>query len=96
MKMSITQTEMEHMAKLCKLEIAEEDKQEAAAAFFAVINYARQLQEADISNIEPTTHVLPLVNVLREDKLIPCLPREQALALAPESEEGFFKVPSIL
>jgi aspartyl-tRNA(Asn)/glutamyl-tRNA(Gln) amidotransferase subunit C len=62
----------------------------------ALADYARQLQEVDISAIEPTTHVLPLQNVFREDKIVTCLPRDVALALAPESEDGFYRVPSIL
>jgi len=94
--MAISLHEVEHVAELCKLEITEEEKQQVAAALSAIVDYMEQLQEVDISNVAPTTHVLSLANVFREDELIPCLPREQALALAPESEDGFFKVPRIL
>ena len=94
--MAITLQDVEYVARLSKLEIAEEKKQQVAVKLSAIIDYMQQLQEIDVSSVEPTTHVLPLTNVFREDKIAPCLPREQALALAPESEEGFFKVPSIL
>jgi aspartyl-tRNA(Asn)/glutamyl-tRNA(Gln) amidotransferase subunit C len=94
--MSITLQDVEHVAKLSKLELTEEEKVRALAALSAIADQMQQLQGADISNVKPTTHVLPLDNVFREDALIPCLLREQALALAPECEKGFFKVPSIL
>lgn len=94
--MAITQTEIEHVAKLAKLDIPEERKQHVALKISSLLEYMRQLQELDITGIEPTTLVLPLTNVFREDKTTPCLPREEALSLAPESEDGYFKVPSIL
>jgi aspartyl-tRNA(Asn)/glutamyl-tRNA(Gln) amidotransferase subunit C len=94
--MPISLQDVEHVAKLSKLELAEGEKQQMAAALSAIVDYMQQLQEVDISQVKPTTHALPLRNVFRGDELIPCLPREQALALAPESENGFFKVPSIL
>jgi aspartyl-tRNA(Asn)/glutamyl-tRNA(Gln) amidotransferase subunit C len=96
MQMSISLQEVEYVAKLSKLQITEEEKPRCAAALSAIVDYMQQLQEVDISQVAPTTHVLPLENIFRKDELIPCLPREQALALAPESADGFFKVPSIL
>jgi aspartyl-tRNA(Asn)/glutamyl-tRNA(Gln) amidotransferase subunit C len=96
MRMAITLDEVEYVARLSKLEIEEDKKQQIAAAFSDILDYMQQLQEVDISNVAPTTHVLPLENVYREDKLLPCLSREQALGLAPERVEGFFKVPRIL
>ena len=94
--MPMTLQDVEHVAGLSKLELADDEKQRATVKLAAIIDYVQQLQEADISNVEPTINVLALENVFREDALIPCLPREQALALAPDSEGGFFKVPSIL
>ena len=94
--MSITLQDVEHVAGLSKLELTEDEKQRATVKLAAIIDHMQQLQEADISNVAPTVNVLELENVFREDALIPCLPREQALAMAPDSEGGFFKVPSIL
>ena len=94
--MSITLQNVVHVAKLSKLEVTEDNKQQAVVSLSAIVDYMQQLQEVDISSIEPTINVLPHNNVFREDALIPCLSREQALALAPESENGFFKAPSIL
>jgi len=94
--MVITQAEIEHLGKLAKVDIPEERKQQVTQKISSLLEYMQQLQGLDITGIEPTTLVLPLVNVFREDKIAPCLPREEALALAPESEDGYFKVPSIL
>lgn len=94
--MTITSNEVEHIAKLSKLETVQEDKEQVAVKLAAIVDYTQQLRELDISGVEPTTHVLPLTNVFRDDECVPCLPREQVLALAPEREDGFFKVPSIL
>jgi aspartyl-tRNA(Asn)/glutamyl-tRNA(Gln) amidotransferase subunit C len=88
--------EVEQVAKLSKLEIEPNNKGQVTVKLASIVDYLQQLQEADVSDIKPTTHVLPQTNVFREDALMPCLPREQALDLAPVSEEGFFKVPSIL
>ena len=94
--MTITLQEVEHVAGLSKLELTEDEKQRAAVKLAAMLDYAQQLQEVDITGVQPAAHVLPLTNVFRADEVVPCLPREAALALAPESEDGFFKVPSIL
>lgn len=94
--MTITSNEVEHVARLSKLEIDPEDTGRLTLKLAAITDYMRLLEEEDVSGVEPTTHVLQLTNVFREDELIPCLPREEALAIAPESERGFFKVPSIL
>jgi len=94
--MEITVNEVEHVAKLSKFEIAADIIEQVSLQLSAVIDYMRPLQEVDICGIEPTTHVLQLTNAFREDERLPCLPQEQALALAPEREGGFFKAPSIL
>lgn len=94
--MTITTAELEHVAKLAKLEVTENQQQYVLSRISSILDYMRQLQEVDVTGVTPTTHVLQLTNVFREDEPLPCLPREQALALAPEHEGGYFKVPSIL
>jgi len=94
--MAITLQEAEHVAELAKLEIAASEKQDVTAKLSAVIDYLQQLQEVDISQVEPMIRVLPQVNVFREDEIHPGLSLDEVLANAPESEQGFFKVPSIL
>ena len=55
-----------------------------------------QLAEVDTAGVEPTSHVLPLTNVLRADEPRPCLPNAEALANAPAAEQGHFAVPKII
>jgi len=94
--MEITQKEVEHVAKLARLDIGEDEKGTFARQLSAVLTYMDQLKEVETSGVEPTTTVLPAVNVFRDDVVRPSLPREQALANAPEQSEGFFSVPRIL
>lgn len=94
--MTITPADLDYVAKLAKLEVTQAERQQVMLKFSSMIDYMRQLQELDTTDIEPTTHVLHLFNVFRADEIKPCLPREQALANAPEREGGYFKVPSIL
>ena len=62
----------------------------------AITDFAEQLKELDTTNVEPTTHVLPLVNVLREDEAIKGLDREVMMLNVKEQEAGQVKVPSIM
>ncbi|MCL1816726.1 MAG: Asp-tRNA(Asn)/Glu-tRNA(Gln) amidotransferase subunit GatC [Clostridiales bacterium] len=94
--MTITMEKTEQIAKLCKLELSAEEEPWLTGKMAAVVDFVGQLQEADIAGVDPTINVLPLKNVFREDETISSITREQALALAPESEGGYFRVPSIL
>lgn len=94
--MSITIGDVEYVAKLAKLELEPSEKAEYTEKLNSILEYMQQLQELDTRDIEPTTHVLPLNNVFREDELKPCLPREKALQNAPDQVDGYFRVPRIL
>ena len=62
----------------------------------SIITFAEQLNELDTTYIEPTTHVLHMKNVLREDKPSPGLPREEVLKNAPDHQDGQIRVPGIM
>ena len=62
----------------------------------AVLEHARDVEALDVSDVPPTAHPLPLVNVLRDDVVIPSLDRAEVLAQAPEVEDYRFRVPRIL
>jgi aspartyl-tRNA(Asn)/glutamyl-tRNA(Gln) amidotransferase subunit C len=94
--MAISIQDVEYVAKLAKLEFTEEEKVSYQKKLDAILCYMEQLQQLDTTNIEPTTHVLPLENVFREDKVGVCLSNEDALANAPDQADGYFKVPKIL
>ena len=93
----ISRSDVEHVAKLAHLSFNEEELADCMEKLGSVLEYMQQLRKIDTSDVPPTTHVLNLENVFREDEAGPTLPREQALANAPEVAEGkFFHVPRII
>ncbi len=88
--------EVKHVANLARLAITEEEAEKFTKQLDAIITFAEQLNELDTENVEPTSHVLEIKNVLREDIPQKGLPQEDVLKNAPEEKDGQFKVPSIL
>lgn len=84
------------MALLARLELTEEEKELYTQHLNKILNAAKALQELDTTNIPPTSHVLPIQNVFREDRVGESIDPEKVLAIAPEREESFFKVPKIV
>lgn len=93
---SITVKDVEHVAALARLALSDAEKEMFAEQLGAILRYVDKLNELDTTGVEPTSHVLPLANVMREDEPRPSWPREQVLANAPDEENGQFKVPSVL
>jgi aspartyl-tRNA(Asn)/glutamyl-tRNA(Gln) amidotransferase subunit C len=94
--MEISKEQVEHVAKLARLEVSEDEKAMFARQLSAILTYMEQLKEVGTEGVEPTATVLPTENVFREDEVKPSLTQEQALANAPDQAEGFFRVPKIL
>jgi aspartyl-tRNA(Asn)/glutamyl-tRNA(Gln) amidotransferase subunit C len=94
--MEITQKEVEHVAKLARLELTEDEMVTFARQLSAILTYMDQLKSLDTNGIEPTATVLPTANVFRDDQVRPSLPREKALSKALDQLDGFFRVPRIL
>jgi aspartyl-tRNA(Asn)/glutamyl-tRNA(Gln) amidotransferase subunit C len=94
--MSILLKDVEHVAKLARLELSDEEKQVFTEQLNNILKYAEQLNSLDTEGIEPTSHAMPLLNVMREDKIHNSLPHEKVFLNAPEEEEGQFKVPAVL
>ncbi|MFC4711246.1 Asp-tRNA(Asn)/Glu-tRNA(Gln) amidotransferase subunit GatC [Planococcus dechangensis] len=92
----MTKEEVIEVAHLARLAITDEDAEHFAEQLEAITNAMELLNELDTENVEPTTHVLPLVNVLREDKAIEGLPRELVMKNVKEHEGGQVRVPTIL
>ncbi len=93
-KLSLTQ--VQHVADLARLALTEEEKELYREQLSSILAYAERLQQLDTQAIPPTATVLPLQNVLRDDEVRPSLPREDALANAPQVEEVHFRVPAVL
>lgn len=94
--MSITIKDVEHVAALARLELSEQDKERFAGQLSAILKYAEQLNQLDTDDVEPTSHAMPLVNVMREDAVRPSLPIDKVLLNAPDEEDGQIKVPAVL
>ena len=94
--MKLSLAEVEHIAELAKLGLADEEKAAFQEQLSAILEYADRLNQVDTSAIPPTPTVLPLRNVMREDAAEPSLPTQDALANAPQATEGRFKVKVIL
>lgn len=92
----LSKEEVKHVAHLARLAITEEEAEKFALQLGAITEFAEQLEELDTTNVEPTTHVLPLVNVLRDDVATKGLDREKMMLNVREQEAGQVKVPSIM
>jgi aspartyl-tRNA(Asn)/glutamyl-tRNA(Gln) amidotransferase subunit C len=92
----ITKEQVLHVAHLARLAITDEEAEKMTKELDAIIGYAELLNELDTDNVEPTTHVLDLKNVMREDEARKWIDRDDALKNAPDQKNGQFRVPSIL
>ena len=92
----ITMDEVKHVANLARLAITEEEAEKLTNELDAIISFAEELNELDTENVEPTSHVLDMKNILREDVSKPGLPVEEVLKNAPDHENGQIKVPAII
>lgn len=88
--------EIEHIALLARLKLTDREKKLFSRQLGSIIEYIDKLNKLNTSNVEPTSHVLEIKNVFREDILMPSLPREEALQNAPEKDDSFYRVPKII
>jgi aspartyl-tRNA(Asn)/glutamyl-tRNA(Gln) amidotransferase subunit C len=91
--MAITREEVLHVARLARLELADEEVERFTEQLSAILEAVAKVSELDLSEVEPTAHPLDVVNVWAADEPRPSLPVEEALANAPERDAAFFKVP---
>jgi aspartyl-tRNA(Asn)/glutamyl-tRNA(Gln) amidotransferase subunit C len=92
----ITAAQVEHVAQLARLALSAEEKQRLTEQLNTILTYMEQLNAVPTAGVEPTAHVLDLVNVLRNDTVRQTLSVDEALANAPESAQHFFVVPRVV
>jgi aspartyl-tRNA(Asn)/glutamyl-tRNA(Gln) amidotransferase subunit C len=92
----ITRADVEHVAQLARLALTEDEIEALTDELGAIVEYAAQVSALDTSDVPPTAHPFPVVNVFRPDVARPGLPRDEVLAAAPEAQEQRFRVPRIL
>jgi aspartyl-tRNA(Asn)/glutamyl-tRNA(Gln) amidotransferase subunit C len=94
--MAITIDDVKKIAALAKLSFSENELAKMAHELDAIVDYVEQLKELNVDGIEPTSHVLELVNVMRQDATEPWLAPEEALQNAPTHKLGYFSVPKVV
>lgn len=93
--MELTRAEVQHVAELAKLALSDEEVTQYAEQLSSILDYANALLDVDTSSVLPTPYVLPVNNVMRADESRPSLEVDEALANAPDSERGFFRVRAV-
>jgi aspartyl-tRNA(Asn)/glutamyl-tRNA(Gln) amidotransferase subunit C len=92
----LTLEQVEHVALLARLELTPEEKQKLTTDLNVILGHFERLQELDTADVEPTSHPIPMQNVLRKDAVRPSLPRDTFLREAPDAREEYFVVPRIV
>jgi aspartyl-tRNA(Asn)/glutamyl-tRNA(Gln) amidotransferase subunit C len=92
----ISRQDVEHVARLARLALSEAESERMREQLSGILAYIDTLRALDTAGVEPTSHAVPLVNVMREDATRASLPPEVALANAPDRSDGFFRVPRII
>lgn len=92
----ISAADVAKVARLARLDIDENKIEKFTHQLSDMLNHFADIDTLDLSSVEPMTQAYPLSNVLREDTEIPCLNREEVLAVAPAAEDGRFRVPPII
>jgi len=92
----VSHEDVKYVAKLARLKVGPDELDRFAGQLSGILNHIDKISELDLSGVEPTSHVIGLANVFREDESRPSVEREEALANGPEVERGAFRVPPIL
>jgi len=93
--MAITREDVLHVAGLARLEIPEDEVDAVRDQLGAILEAVGKVSELDLADVEPMTHPLDLVNEWAEDEPRASLPRDEALANAPDPADGSFRVPAV-
>jgi len=92
----ITREIVEHVARLSRLELTEEEQERYLHQLNTILEYFARLEQLPTEGVEAMTHAIPVTNVFRDDTVQPSLPVEEVLAMAPQAQDGFVVVPRVL
>jgi aspartyl-tRNA(Asn)/glutamyl-tRNA(Gln) amidotransferase subunit C len=92
----ISREDVEHVARLARLALSDAELERMREQLSGILAYIDTLRALDTSGVEPTSHAVPLVNVMRDDEPRPCLSQDEALVNAPDRSDVFFRVPRII
>jgi aspartyl-tRNA(Asn)/glutamyl-tRNA(Gln) amidotransferase subunit C len=94
--MAGTDFNVKYVAHLARLALTPEEEQKLGTQLNNIIGFVEQLKSVDVSQVEPTAHAVPTVNVTRADEVRPSLPHDEAMRNAPKKAGGLFVVPKIV
>ena len=94
--MKISKKEVEYIARLARLYLTEQEKEIYTEQLGKILEYIDKLNQLDTEGVFPTSHVVSISNVFREDEVKQSLSREEVLSNAPEEEAGHFKVKKVI
>jgi aspartyl-tRNA(Asn)/glutamyl-tRNA(Gln) amidotransferase subunit C len=94
--MASAEIDVKYVAHLARLALSPEEEKKLGAQLGNILGYIEKLRELDVTDVEPTAHAVPMVNVTRRDEVRPSLPHEEALRNAPRQANGLFIVPKIV
>ena len=94
--MALTKKEVEKVADLARLDLAEGEAEAFKGQLDAILSYVDKLRQLNTEGVEPTSHAIPVNNVFREDKIVQPLGQERALINAPDKADGCFRVPKVV
>jgi aspartyl-tRNA(Asn)/glutamyl-tRNA(Gln) amidotransferase subunit C len=92
----ITKKDVQYIAHLSRIHLIDEETEKFTTNLEDILEYIEKLNKLDVSNIKPTSHVLPLKNVFRKDETRPSLAQQDVVKLSRESNKGAFKVPQVV
>lgn len=94
--MAAAEIDIKYVAHLARVALTPDEEKKLGAQLGNILGYIEKLRELDVSNVEPTAHAVPMVNVTRADDIRPSLPHAEALRNAPRQTGGLFIVPKIV
>ena len=92
----ITKDTVYYIAKLSRLHLQDAEASRLAGDLANILTYAEKLNRLDVSQVKPTSHVLDVENVFRDDVVLPSLTQQEALSFAIQSHAGHYQVPKVI
>jgi aspartyl-tRNA(Asn)/glutamyl-tRNA(Gln) amidotransferase subunit C len=94
--MAAAEIDIKYVAHLARIALTPDEEKKLAAQLGGILGYIEKLKELDVTNVEPTAHAVPMVNVTRADEMKDSLPHDEAMRNAPKQASGLFIVPKIV
>ena len=92
----ISREDVLHIARLARLELTDAELERMRDQLSSILTYIDRLTALDVTGVEPTSHAVPLLNVMRDDEVVPSFPQDEMLRNAPDRAGELFRVPRII